>query len=81
MNDPKMSLKLVEAGTHLPNISGVEEALEEGMTSGPFRKALCMEVHKKGDREEPKSLTSKKLPISPFQLPDREQRSPEQKPT
>lgn len=68
MNDHRMSLKLVEAGTQLLNISGAEEALEEGTTSGPFRKALCMEVYKKGDGEEPKILTPKK--IYPFHLPN-----------
>lgn len=82
MNNHKMSLKLVEAGTQLLNISGAEEALEEGMTSAPFRKACCMEVRKKGDGEEPKILTPKKLHISPSQLHAWEQRSrPEQEPT
>ena len=82
MNDRKMSLKLVEEGTQLLNVSGVEKALEEGMTSAAFRKALCMEVHEKGDREEPQILTPKKLPVSLSQLHAKEQRrSPEQKPT
>lgn len=59
MNDHKMSLELVEGGTQLLHISGAEEALEESITSAPFRKALCMEIHKKGDGEEPKILTPK----------------------
>lgn len=80
LNDHKMPLELVEAGSQLLDILGMKAALEEGNILALFGKDICMESNKEGDGEGSKILTPKKLRITPFQWHAREQRRSPRKP-